>query len=249
MKNNMEQHYYDILGIPMGSNIKEIRVAFYEKAKEFHPDLNGGDELMKKRFQLLTEAYDGLKNIIEEKRNNKSDQETDSTNEYFLDLKLRPDLMIKGGVVEGIEYKDGEFISINIRPGVINEQLLSYTNENDEITFKVVELPKLTTKEKLLPYKDFSIIVSIAIVIFIFSFGPIKDHYLENQRKITVKAIILDKVSSENDSYIIYKNTENNIFKIPNAMKFWDCGKVGDSILVSFKNENNPIFLDVKPLK
>lgn len=246
MKNKIEEHYYDILGIPMGSDLKEIRAAFYEKAKEFHPDLNGGDELMKKRFQLLTEAYDELKRIIEEKNEETLDEESTSPEEYFLKLKLRPNLMSKGGE-EQIEYKEGEFVSIIIPPGVIDGQILSYTHthNNDKVTFTVEELPKETIKEILLPYKDFCIIITIAIILFI----PIGLEFKKNQREITVKAIILDKIATENDNYIIYKNTENNIFKIPNAMKFWDCGKVGDSILVSFKNENNPVFLDVKPLK
>lgn len=50
--------YYKILGL---SNNKvtpeEIRVAFREQAKKYHPDLNGGDTRTEERFKDINEAY------------------------------------------------------------------------------------------------------------------------------------------------------------------------------------------------
>lgn len=87
----------------------------------------------------------------------------------------------------------------------------------------------------------------LCVIIAFFIFKAIIEESKELKKIHQVKAIILEKNSINNT--LIYKNIEGNIFKIPNALPFWDCGKEGDSVLVSFKNENNPIFIDVKPLK
>jgi hypothetical protein len=52
-------HYYQILGIPIGSNKAEIKKAYRKLAMLYHPDKNDGKDVGHKFFQI-TEAYEIL---------------------------------------------------------------------------------------------------------------------------------------------------------------------------------------------
>ena len=52
-----KKDYYDILGVPKGSSAKDIKKAYYQLAKKYHPDQANGD---KKKFQEVSEAYEVL---------------------------------------------------------------------------------------------------------------------------------------------------------------------------------------------
>lgn len=50
--------YYKILGLETNKvNSDEIKIAFREQAKKYHPDVNGGDERTEERFKDINEAY------------------------------------------------------------------------------------------------------------------------------------------------------------------------------------------------
>jgi len=51
--------YYQILGIPFNSSVNEIKKAYRQKARLFHPDINPAPDAREK-FILATEAYDFL---------------------------------------------------------------------------------------------------------------------------------------------------------------------------------------------
>lgn len=51
---------YDVLGVPKGASEAEIKKAFRNLAKKYHPDTHGGDEKTAKRFQEISGAYDIL---------------------------------------------------------------------------------------------------------------------------------------------------------------------------------------------
>lgn len=55
-----QKDYYKILGVNKGSSAKDIKKAYYELAKKFHPDTNKGDQNSGKKFQEVSEAYEIL---------------------------------------------------------------------------------------------------------------------------------------------------------------------------------------------
>jgi DnaJ-class molecular chaperone len=57
-----EQDYYNLLGVPRNADAKEIRDAFRQKALEFHPDRNPGDESAASKMKAINEAYAVLSN-------------------------------------------------------------------------------------------------------------------------------------------------------------------------------------------
>jgi curved DNA-binding protein CbpA len=53
--------YYAVLGVDSDADSATIQRAYRQKAKQYHPDLNPGEDA-KERFQLLNEAYNVLTN-------------------------------------------------------------------------------------------------------------------------------------------------------------------------------------------
>lgn len=52
--------YYKILGVSKNSSTKEIKKAYYQLAKKYHPDTNKDDPNASKKFQEVSEAYEIL---------------------------------------------------------------------------------------------------------------------------------------------------------------------------------------------
>ncbi|MBV1757901.1 MAG: molecular chaperone DnaJ [Dethiosulfatibacter sp.] len=55
-----KRDYYEILGISRDADESEIKKAFRKQAKNYHPDLNPGDEESEKKFKEVNEAYEIL---------------------------------------------------------------------------------------------------------------------------------------------------------------------------------------------
>lgn len=57
-----KRDYYEVLGIPRGASIDEIKKAYRKLAIQFHPDKNPGDKKSEESFKEATEAYEVLSN-------------------------------------------------------------------------------------------------------------------------------------------------------------------------------------------
>lgn len=53
-----KKDFYNILGVAKNASQKEIKKAYYQLAKKFHPDTNKGDPSASKKFQEVSEAYE-----------------------------------------------------------------------------------------------------------------------------------------------------------------------------------------------
>ncbi len=56
----MNESHYSVLSIGEGATRDEVKAAFRKKAKEHHPDANGGSEESAARFRKVKSAYDVL---------------------------------------------------------------------------------------------------------------------------------------------------------------------------------------------
>ena len=56
----MKKNYYQGLGLNDGASLEEIKKAYKDYVKHYHPDKHGNSEFFKKRFQEVKEAYDYL---------------------------------------------------------------------------------------------------------------------------------------------------------------------------------------------
>ncbi len=57
------RNYYDTLDVPKGATAEEIKRAYRRLARQYHPDLNPGDQAAEERFKALSEAYDVLSDV------------------------------------------------------------------------------------------------------------------------------------------------------------------------------------------
>nr|QEG03084.1 mitochondrial chaperone protein DnaJ 1 isoform X1 [Cymbidium ensifolium]QEG03090.1 mitochondrial chaperone protein DnaJ 1 isoform X3 [Cymbidium ensifolium]QEG03091.1 mitochondrial chaperone protein DnaJ 1 isoform X2 [Cymbidium ensifolium] len=59
--NAMERDYYEILGISNDATQEDIKKAFHNLAKKYHPDANKNSPAAKRKFQEIREAYETLR--------------------------------------------------------------------------------------------------------------------------------------------------------------------------------------------
>ena len=56
----MPRDYYEVLGVDKGASDDEIKKAFRQQAKKYHPDLHPGDKEAETKFKEVNEAYSVL---------------------------------------------------------------------------------------------------------------------------------------------------------------------------------------------
>ncbi len=93
----MSDDYYKVLGLERDASADDIKKAYREKAKEFHPDVNPGDSIAEGNFKKISEAHDVLK-----------DSQKKSNYDQFGDSDGRPHFNRGNAQSEGFRYASTE---------------------------------------------------------------------------------------------------------------------------------------------
>lgn len=57
------KHYYEVLGVSKTATLEEIKQAYRQLARQYHPDLNPGNQESEANFKLINEAYQALSDL------------------------------------------------------------------------------------------------------------------------------------------------------------------------------------------
>ncbi|KAG9450758.1 hypothetical protein H6P81_010723 [Aristolochia fimbriata] len=80
-----ERDFYEILGVPKTASRVEIKKAFHELAKKYHPDRNKNNPSAKRKFQEIRDAYETLQDPEKRAKYDEKQFGGDETSQYSHD--------------------------------------------------------------------------------------------------------------------------------------------------------------------
>lgn len=136
------KNYYQILGLPFGASLVEIKSAYRKLAFQFHPDKNKDDTHAQEKFIEITDAYDVLTNKdksyfyhIEytDYLNNRPTKQSTVFQDYHKDPKQYPRKPVAKASEREIDVK-AVFISFLIFVGILFYAFFLTKNRRKELT-------------------------------------------------------------------------------------------------------------------
>lgn len=126
----MNKNYYDILGVSKTATQDEIKKAFRELSKKYHPDRNGGDDT---KFKEINEAYSILGDEQKRKEYDSPQQIPFMNGFHFTSMRhLASDIKVKINIsIEDAYYgcvkqinTGYNILNVDIPKGTINGKIL-----------------------------------------------------------------------------------------------------------------------------
>ena len=136
------ENYYGILGTPPDASQEDIKTAYREQAKKYHPDTTRGDkEAGEAKFKEINEAYEVLSDLSKRKK-------YDSERVSFQSVQTQREISLKdaytGTRVIGVVGSDGRRYSyeVDIPAGVEDGYIASvWLRDGTRLDIKVKVLP------------------------------------------------------------------------------------------------------------
>lgn len=82
-------NHYQVLGIPTNATAEQIKAAYREYAKHYHPDKHSNNEFFKRRFQDVQNAYEILADANKRAEFDKRQAATETTESVFTISRLK----------------------------------------------------------------------------------------------------------------------------------------------------------------
>lgn len=176
--------YYNILGLPVNSSIGEIKKAYREKARLYHPDINHQPDA-KDKFIRITEAYDFL--IANHKNREINEEEyfriVEEWRKYRQDRsRQRAEYYAKSSYVRFKKTKYYRSTRIlNAAPVVFNFFIALFVLANTIVGY-IFKLKNPEPGEEKHTLLSFILLLTVSLILLIVSFLYLKA-YIENNRK------------------------------------------------------------------
>ncbi|MDQ2097952.1 MAG: J domain-containing protein [Tychonema bourrellyi B0820] len=82
--------YYRQLGLRSGASLSQVKAAYRQLARQYHPDVNPGNEAAKNKFITITEAYKFLVNIAPSPSDAAESKVPNSTQQQTVKVTRKP---------------------------------------------------------------------------------------------------------------------------------------------------------------